>query len=58
MSFMNHALAVIGLGALLGAWVLFQRWIARHDPDAPGVEGRKGCAGSCTPRVRRDRPRP
>ena len=35
--------AVIGLGLLCGAWVLFQRWIARADPEAPGVEG--GCCG-------------
>jgi hypothetical protein len=39
--------AVAGLGALCGAWVLVQRWVVRHDPDAPGVEGSVGCAASC-----------
>ncbi len=37
-------LAILGLGLLCGGWVLFQRWIARVDPEAPGVEG--GCCGS------------
>jgi hypothetical protein len=45
--FVVPALSVLGLGALLGGWVLFQGWIARHDPGAPGVEGRKGCGGGC-----------
>ena len=27
------------LGLLCGGWVVAQRWIGRHDPDAPGVEG-------------------
>jgi hypothetical protein len=40
----NVLLAVVGLGLLCGGWVLFQRWIARVDPEAPGVEG--GCCGS------------
>ncbi|MCA9726643.1 MAG: hypothetical protein R3E12_06750 [Candidatus Eisenbacteria bacterium] len=31
------------------AWIFFQRWIAKHDPDAPGVEGCRGSCGSrCT----------
>jgi len=39
-------LGVVGLAALCGAWVLVQRFVARHDPEAPGVEG--GCGGgSC-----------
>ena len=37
-------ITVVGLGLLCGGWVLFQRWIARVDPEAPGVEG--GCCGS------------
>ena len=41
-----HLFAVVGLALLCGGWVLFQRWIARHDPEAPGVEGR-GCGGGC-----------
>ncbi len=39
----SSLIAVFGLGLLCGAWVLFQRWIARADPEAPGVEG--GCCG-------------
>lgn len=40
---LNALAAVVGLGLLCGGWVLFQRWIARVDPEAPGVEG--GCCG-------------
>jgi len=34
--------AILGLGLLCGGWVVFQRWISRHDAGAPGVEGRCG----------------
>jgi hypothetical protein len=34
----GHVIAIIGLGALCGAWVLVQQFFARHDPGAPGVE--------------------
>jgi hypothetical protein len=40
----QYILAVLGLSALCGAWVVVQRWIAKHDPGQPGVEGK--CA-SC-----------
>ncbi len=40
----QYAVSVLGLGALCGAWVVVQRWVARHDPAQPGVEGK--CA-SC-----------
>lgn len=42
----NHVLAVLGLGALCGAWVVVQRWVSRHDPGAPGVEGCSSCSAS------------
>ena len=38
-----HLLAAIGLSLLCGAWVLVQRWVARHDPGAPTVESGGGC---------------
>lgn len=49
--------AVLGLGALCGLWVVFQRWIARMDPGQRGVEG--GC-GTChdTSCERREGPEP
>ena len=41
-------LAVLAFALLAGAWVAVQRWIARHDPDQPGVEGScHGCRGGC-----------
>ncbi len=43
---MEHVAAILGLGLLCGAWVLAQRFFARHDPEAPGVEGRHGCRGA------------
>lgn len=41
----GYALSVVGLAALCGSWVVFQRWIARHDPGSPGVEGNCGRCG-------------
>jgi len=40
----GFVIAVLGLGGLCAGWVVLQRWLARVDPDAPGVEGR---CGSC-----------
>jgi hypothetical protein len=40
---LESALAILGLGALCGGWILFQRWIARMDPGAPGI--RRSCRG-------------
>ena len=39
-------LAILGLGAACALWIVLQRWIARMDPEQPGVEGSKGC-GMC-----------
>jgi hypothetical protein len=47
-----QVLSVLGLGIACGAWILFQRWIARKDPGQPGVErscGTCGKAGACDP---------
>lgn len=38
-------MAVLGLGVLCGVWVLVQRWVSRHDPEQPGVEGKCGSCG-------------
>ena len=42
----NHLLAILGLAALCAAWVLFQLWLKRADPD-PGDSdaGCMGCGG-------------
>jgi hypothetical protein len=42
----HDLIGVGGLVVLCGAWVLVQRFFARHDPDAPGVEGRCGSCGA------------
>ncbi len=43
---MQYLLAIVGLGLLCGAWVLAQGFFARHDPEAPGVEGHHTCHGA------------
>lgn len=52
-------LTVLALAALAGGWVLLQRWLARLDPElpgiqrscsgcpVPGVDGAGGCGGGC-----------
>jgi hypothetical protein len=43
-----HVIAIAALGATCGAWILFQRWIARVDRNAPGIRRRCGaCEGTC-----------
>ncbi len=42
---LGHLIAIAALALLCGAWVLVQRWIARRDPQALGVEGRCGHCG-------------
>ena len=45
---MQHVIAVGGLAVLCGAWYLVQAYCRRHDPGAPGVEGKCGsCAEPC-----------
>lgn len=41
------ALAVLALAALAAGWLLFQRWIARLDPQLPGI--RRSCSGCPVP---------
>lgn len=43
----HDALAVLAVAALAGAWVLFQRWIARVDPELPGIK--RSCHGCPVP---------
>lgn len=38
-----HLLAIIGLALLCAGWYLVQRFVAKHDPTQPGVEGSCGC---------------
>ena len=41
---MAHVVPILLLSAVCGLWVLFQFWIARHMPGAPGIERRcDGC---------------
>jgi hypothetical protein len=41
----GYLLAGLGLGVLCALWGGLQRWLARVDPAAPGVEGRCGSCG-------------
>lgn len=40
-------LAVLAVAALAGGWVVFQRWIARVDPELPGLK--RSCSGCPVP---------
>jgi len=44
---MDKVIAVLALGALCASWVIVQRWIAKHDPGQPGVNGK---CHSCGPK--------
>lgn len=46
---MSELAAVLAVGALAGAWAAVQRWVARRDPEQPGVEGSRcgACRGGC-----------
>ena len=41
------ALTVLAVAALAAGWVLFQRWIARVDPELPGLK--RSCSGCPVP---------
>jgi hypothetical protein len=41
---MRELLAILGLGALCGAWVLLQLWLRRVDPE---LAARGSCCGGC-----------
>ncbi|MFG0283279.1 MAG: hypothetical protein ACF8R7_02560 [Phycisphaerales bacterium JB039] len=40
---MTEAVAILSLALLCACWVLFQRWIARLDPQTPGID--RSCSG-------------
>lgn len=43
---MPYAIPVLALAALCGCWVVVQRWIAKCDPESPGIHRRcDGCPG-------------
>ncbi|MEW6742975.1 MAG: hypothetical protein AB1486_09460 [Planctomycetota bacterium] len=42
---LKHLLAIVALGVLCGAWFAVQRWVKKHDPEQPGVEGQTHCGG-------------
>ncbi|MCA9672918.1 MAG: hypothetical protein KC503_45315 [Myxococcales bacterium] len=42
----THLIAVLGLATLVAGWFLLSRWIARSDPELPGINRRcGGCGG-------------
>jgi hypothetical protein len=45
----NHLGSILALAGLCAAWVIFQQWLARIDPDGRRIEdaGSQGC-GSCS----------
>jgi hypothetical protein len=44
---LHDAVAVLAVAVLAGGWVLFQRWIARTDPELPGIK--RSCHGCPAP---------
>ena len=51
---LTHLLSIIGLVALCAAWVSFQLWLKRRDPDHCGLEaGCGGCGGRCEKKNKR-----
>ncbi len=43
----QHLIAVLALSLLCAAWVLFQRWLTKADPEARRVEDGATCHGTC-----------
>ncbi len=44
----THLIAILSLGILCGAWIIFQEWIRRLDRTAPGIRRKcSDCDGSC-----------
>jgi len=46
----SYLWSVLALAALCAGWVLFQRWLARVDPDGRRIEDTSGCSGACSGR--------
>ena len=45
---LSNLLAILGLTALCAAWVWFQIWLKRQDPDKPSLHsGCGGCGKRC-----------
>ncbi|NEX21634.1 hypothetical protein G3480_15170 [Thiorhodococcus mannitoliphagus] len=43
---LRHLIAIVGLALLCGAWVAFQGWLRRVDPNGRHIEsGAGGCGG-------------
>jgi len=42
----QYAIPILALALLCAAWVVVQRWIAKRDPESPGIHRRcDGCPG-------------
>ncbi len=49
---LTYLLSIIGLAALCAAWVAFQLWLKKTDPDHCELEVRcGGCGGHCEKRA-------
>jgi len=45
----GYLLAILGLAVLCGAWVAFQLWLRKSDPEGVSLESRCGhCDGGCS----------
>lgn len=44
---LTDAVAILAVAALCAGWVLLQRWIARLDPELPGIK--RSCSGCTVP---------
>lgn len=44
---MIDLLSILGLALVCGGWIALQRWIARLDPDIPGIQ--RSCSGCPVP---------
>jgi hypothetical protein len=42
---LTHLIAILSLAVLCGAWVAFQRWLHKLDPELPGLD--RSCSGGC-----------
>lgn len=46
---MGYVLPILSLAVVCGLWIVFQQWIARQMPGAPGIRRRcSGCTQDCT----------
>ncbi|KRT54063.1 hypothetical protein Ga0074115_102165 [endosymbiont of Ridgeia piscesae] len=42
----THLLALLGLAALCGSWIIFQDWLKRQDPSYRGYKAGCGACGN------------